>query len=130
MSWCMRHKCRAGGTAASRTEGAACPSRLTSERFVTRILVMSEIRSLADVKAHLSEIIDLVESQHERVVITRNGRPAAVILSPGDLDNLEETLDLLGTPGVLEDIRAAETDIDAGEYLNAAELRARYLTKE
>lgn len=88
---------------------------------------MSETRSLADVKAHLSEIVDLVEDQHERVVITRHGRPVAVILSPGDLESLEETLDILATPGALEDIRAAESEIDRGRFLTAAELRAKYL---
>ena len=91
---------------------------------------MSETRSLADVKAHLSEIIDLVESQHERVVITRNGRPAAVLVSPRDLESIEETLDILSAPGALEDIRAAEHEIGRGEFLTAAELRAKYLTKE
>ncbi len=97
---------------------------------VTIILVMSQTRSLADVKAHLSEIVDLVESQHERVIVTRNGRPAAVIISPSDLENLEETLDLLATPGALDEIRAAEDDIDTGKFLTAAELRAKYLTGE
>ncbi|TLM82330.1 MAG: type II toxin-antitoxin system Phd/YefM family antitoxin [Actinobacteria bacterium] len=91
---------------------------------------MSEIRPLADVKAHLSEIVDLVESQHERVIITRNGRPAAVLISPDDLANLEETLDLLATPGVLDEIRAAEADVAEGRTLTAAELRAKYLSKE
>lgn len=91
---------------------------------------MSQTRSLADVKAHLSEIIDLVESQHERVVITRNGRPAAVILSPTDLAALEESLELLSTPGVLDEIEAAETEVAGGKFLTAAELRAKYLDKE
>lgn len=91
---------------------------------------MSQTRSLADVKAHLSEIIDLVESQHERVVITRNGRPAAVILSPEDLGNLEETLELLSVPGALEEIRAAEDELADGRFMTAAELRAKYLDKE
>jgi prevent-host-death family protein len=97
---------------------------------MTRILVMTETRSLADVKAHLSEIVDLVESQHERVVITRHGRPAAVILSAGDLESMEETLEILSSPEALAEIRAAEAQIDRGEFLTAAELRAKYLTKE
>ena len=91
---------------------------------------MSETRSLADVKAHLSEIVDLVESEHERVVITRHGRPSAVILSTGDLESIEETLNILSTPGALAEIRAADEEIDRGEFLTAAELRAKYLTKE
>lgn len=105
-------------------------SRIDGASLVTIILVMSETRSLADVKAHLSEIIDLVESQHERVIITRNGRPAAVIISPGDLENLEETLELLSVPGMLEEIHAAEEQVAEGSFLTAAELRAKYLNKE
>ena len=97
---------------------------------MTRILVMSETRSLADAKAHLSEIIDLVEGQHERVVITRHGKPVAIIMSPGDLEGIEETLDILSTPGALEEIRAADADVRAGNYFTAAELRAKYLHTE
>jgi antitoxin YefM len=91
---------------------------------------MSETRSLADAKAHFSEIIDLVESQHERVIITRHGKPAAIIMSPDDLDGIEMTLDILATPGALEEIRAAEAEVDRGEYWTAAELRAKYLDKK
>lgn len=97
---------------------------------MTIIMVMSETRSLADVKAHLSEIVDLVEGQHERVVVTRHGRPAAVILSVEDLASLEETLEIMSAPGALEEIRAAEREIDADDFLSAAELRAKYLDAE
>ena len=40
----------------------------------------------------MSDVIDRVEREHERVTVTRNGRAAAVILSPDDLAELEETL--------------------------------------
>jgi antitoxin YefM len=60
---------------------------------------------------------------HERVVITRNGRPEAVILAVSDLEALEETLDLLSTPGALEQIRAAEAEIARGEAIDTEELR-------
>lgn len=78
---------------------------------------------LADVKARLSAVLDDVRDTHERVVITRNGRPEAVILSVSDLAALEETLDLLSTPGALEEIRAAEAEIARGEAVGAEELR-------
>ena len=42
-------------------------------------------RSLRDVRDHPSEVIDRVEYQQERVVVTRNGKETAVILSPDDL---------------------------------------------
>jgi antitoxin YefM len=45
--------------------------------------------------------------QHERVTVTRDGRAAAVIVSPEDLAQLEETLDVLSDPVALADIREA-----------------------
>jgi antitoxin YefM len=89
---------------------------------MTIIQVMTTV-SLADAKARLSAVLDEVRDTHERVVITRNGRPEAVILAVSDLEALEETLDLLSTPGALEQIRAAEAEVARGEAIDAEELR-------
>jgi prevent-host-death family protein len=82
---------------------------------------------LAEIKKRLSEIVDRVQQHHERVVLTRNGRPAAVILSADDLESLEETLDILSEPGALEEIRRSWEELDRGEYVTGEELRAKYL---
>jgi antitoxin YefM len=76
-----------------------------------------------DAKARLSALMDEVRDTHERVVITRNGRPEAVLISVADLEALEETLDLLSTPGALDEIRAAEAEIARRETFGAEELR-------
>jgi prevent-host-death family protein len=89
-------------------------------------MVMDRTLPLANVKAHLSEIVDQVESAHDRVVLTRNGRAAAVILSPDDLEALEETLDLLSQPNALEEIRKAREELDAGRFVTGDELRKRF----
>jgi len=89
---------------------------------MTIILVVTTI-PLADAKARLSAVLNEVRDTHERVVITRNGRPEAVIMAVSDLEALEETLDLLSTPGALEQISQAEADIAAGETVDADELR-------
>lgn len=78
---------------------------------------------MADAKARLSAVLDDVRDTHERVVITRNGRPEAVLMAVSDLQALEETLDLLSTPGALEQIRQAEAEITSGDAIDAAELR-------
>lgn len=97
-------------------------------RDVTTIVVMSEVTlPLAEIKKRLSEIVDGVEGRHDRVVLTRNGRPAAVILSPDDLEALEDTLDLISDPKAMRAIRKAEADIDAGKAVDAAALRAKYI---
>jgi antitoxin YefM len=84
---------------------------------------MTMMIPLADAKARLSAVLDDVRDTHDRVVITRNGRPEAVIISVSDLETLEETLDLLSTPGALDEIRAAEAEIARGEAIGADELR-------
>jgi hypothetical protein len=48
--------------------------------------------------------------------------PDVVIMSVPDLDALEETLDLLSTPGALNEIWAAEADIAGGNAIGAEEL--------
>ncbi|MGH9165451.1 MAG: type II toxin-antitoxin system Phd/YefM family antitoxin [Acidimicrobiales bacterium] len=84
---------------------------------------------LSEIKKRLSEIVDGVEQRHDRVVLTRNGRPAAVILSPEDLESIEETLEILSDPTAMREIRKAERDIDAGRAVTAEQLRAKYLKR-
>ena len=71
----------------------------------------SEQLPLADVKNRLSEVVDRVEREHERVVITRYGKPAAVMLSVDDLESLEETLQILSDPNLLADIQQARSEV-------------------
>lgn len=59
------------------------------------LMTMTETLSLAEVKAHLSELVGRVSSQHDRVTVTVHGRPSAVLLSPDVLDALEETIAVL-----------------------------------
>lgn len=72
---------------------------------------------LRAVRDHLSEVIDRVEQQHERVVITRNGRAAAVLISPDDLEQLEETLSVLDDPEALADIREGDAAYGRGDVV-------------
>jgi antitoxin YefM len=86
---------------------------------------MSETLPLSSVKARLSELVDRVESQHDRIVLTRNGRPAAVLLSPEDLEGLEETLALLSDPAAMAQIRESKHALAGGERgTTLADLRA------
>lgn len=59
------------------------------------------LRSFRD---HLAAAFDKVEREHERIIVTRNGRPAAVLISIDDLAQLEETADVHSDPGALADI--------------------------
>lgn len=86
---------------------------------------MSETLPLSSVKAHLSELVDRVEGEHDRVVVTRNGRPAAVLISHGDLEGLEQTLAVLSDPDLMRRIRESEAADDEGDVVSLEELCAR-----
>jgi prevent-host-death family protein len=90
-------------------------------------MASSEHLSLADVKNRLSEVVDKLEREHGRVVVTKHGRPAAVMLNVDDLESLEETLAILSTPTLRETIREGEIDIAAGrtERLTKDDVLAR-----
>jgi antitoxin YefM len=93
---------------------------------MTRIVVMPEELPLAQVKARLSEIVDRVLNEQERVVVTRNGRPSAVIMSPDDLESLEETLAVMSDPDLMAQIRESREDIERGDTITFEELQRRY----
>lgn len=79
------------------------------------------VESLREVRDHFSEVVDRVEHHHERVTVTRNGRPVAVLISPADLAELEETLDVLSDPGALADIREADAAYARGDVVRGAD---------
>lgn len=93
---------------------------------MTRIVVMTSL-PLAEVKAKFSEMIDRVEDTHDRITVTRNGRAAAVIVSPEDLEALEDTLDLLSDPAAVAQLRESQSAHVAGDYVGADALKAKYL---
>jgi prevent-host-death family protein len=86
---------------------------------------MPETLPLSSVKAHLSELVDRVEDQHDRVVLTRNGKPAAVLISHDDLESLEETLSILSDPAIMAQIHESEQALtDGAKAATLAEVRA------
>lgn len=65
--------------------------------------------------------MDRVEQHHERLVVTRNGRPAAVLISPEDLAQLEETIAVLSDADALADIREADAAYARGDVVRGIE---------
>lgn len=78
---------------------------------------MADTIPFSEVKAHLSELADRVETQHDRILVTRNGRPSFVIMSPDELESLEETLDILSDAELVEALRESLQDVAEGRVL-------------
>jgi prevent-host-death family protein len=79
---------------------------------------------LAEVKNRLSEVVDRLEREHGRVVITSHGHPAAVMLSLDDLGSLEETLAVLSDPELMAAIREADAELGEGKTVRLSKQEA------
>jgi prevent-host-death family protein len=79
---------------------------------------------LSEAKVQLSALVDDVVRTHERVMVTRKGRPAVVILSVDDLASIEETLEIMSEPGAVQQIKDSAAMAERGEYVTLAQLRA------
>ncbi len=93
---------------------------------MTRIVIMSETLPLALVKSKFSEMVDRVEYTHDRIVVTRNGRPAAVLISPDDLASLEDTLELLSDTEAMHQLGESRRAYQDGDFVTGDDLRATY----
>ena len=79
------------------------------------LVTMTETLALAQVKAHLSELVGRVNSQHDRVTVTVHGRPSAVLLSLDDLEALEETIAILSNTDAMRQLAASDAELARGE---------------
>lgn len=70
---------------------------------------------LSEVKTKLSGLVDEVARRDERIVITRHGRPSAMILSIKDVEGLEATVDVMSDPVFYAEVLEAVRKADAGE---------------
>jgi prevent-host-death family protein len=60
--------------------------------------------SLSEAKMKFSAIVDMVSSTDEEIVITKNGRPAAIIISPDEYESIKETANVRSDAALMEEI--------------------------
>jgi antitoxin YefM len=88
-------------------------------------LYMAKIVPFSEARANLTELLDGLEQKQEHVLITRNGRPSAVMLSADEYESLEETLDILQDKDLMEALRKSEDDIRARRLTSLEDLRSK-----
>jgi antitoxin YefM len=79
------------------------------------VMITFETASIAEAKAHLSELVSRVGSQHDRVTVTVHGRPTAVLVAVDDLESLEETIALLSDAATMRSLADADAELARGE---------------
>lgn len=75
---------------------------------------MSRILPISEVKARLPELVTAVLEREEEIVVTRNGKPAAMLVNADEYARLKETLDVLSDPDLMRQIRASERHLARG----------------
>ncbi len=84
---------------------------------------MSKVVPFTQARANLSELLDELVERHEHVLITRNGRPVAVLIPAEEQEVLEETLEILQDEDLLDALRESERDVKAGRLSPLREVR-------
>ncbi|MHB8468819.1 MAG: type II toxin-antitoxin system Phd/YefM family antitoxin [Gaiellaceae bacterium] len=75
---------------------------------------MAQIVPFSEARARLTDLVDQVEYKHEHVVITRNGRPAVVLVSTEEYEAIQETLEILQDDETMAALRRSDEDVAAG----------------
>jgi prevent-host-death family protein len=80
-----------------------------------------KILSLSEVKMKLSELVDSVYSTDEEIIITRNGKPAAVLISPDEFESWKETLAIQADQDLMLEIRKGIKELEKQSRLYSLE---------
>src|SRR5438445_12842110 len=75
---------------------------------------MAKILPISEVKAKLPELVNRVKELEDEIIVTRNGKPAAMLVSYADYERLKETLDVLSDPELMRQIRSSEAYFASG----------------
>jgi prevent-host-death family protein len=64
-----------------------------------------KVLSVSEAKMKLSGLIDTVNATDEEIMITKNGRPAAVLVSPEEFESLKETVAVRSDSALMKEIK-------------------------
>jgi antitoxin YefM len=85
---------------------------------------MAKTVPVREFRSNLSELLSDVADRRDHVLVTRNGRPAAVLVPIDEYEALEETAEILSEPASLEAIEAGLAEQERGDTVTLEELRA------
>ena len=79
--------------------------------------------SMAEARANLRELLDNVKKTHARYTITRNGEPDAILISVEDFEAILQTMEILGDPELMAQIKQGQAELDRGEGIPLDQVR-------
>jgi len=76
---------------------------------------MAKTLPISEVKARLPELVTGVAEREEEVVVTRNGKPAAVLINYAEYERVKETIDILSDTDLMQQIRKSQAFYHTGK---------------
>jgi prevent-host-death family protein len=86
-------------------------------------LAVAKVVPVREFRTRLSELLGDVADRRDHVLVTRNGKPAAVLVPIDEYEALEETAEILSDSSTLSAIEAGLTDLARGDSVTLEELR-------
>lgn len=84
---------------------------------------MARTVPFTEARASLSELLDEVQAVQDHVVITRNGKPVAVLMSMDEWESWEETIEVLSDEETMVALKRSEEDVKAGRLVDWDEVK-------
>jgi prevent-host-death family protein len=81
---------------------------------------------LTELRPKLPKIMKRISKYFDRYVITRHGRPEAVILSEEDYESLLETLDILSDQKLMRDIKKGQEELNRGKGIPWEKVKQKF----
>ena len=91
---------------------------------------MARILPLSEAKARLSQLIAEAEKNEEELIITRNGRPVAVLLSADEFASWQETREIQRNPALMREIKRGLSQLKKGQRFTFEEVFGERLADE
>lgn len=79
--------------------------------------------AISDFRTRLPFLINEVSEKLKRLVVTVSGKPKAVVISLDELESLEETAEILSTPGAFKKIKRGAVEAKKGRGIPLSELK-------
>ena len=86
---------------------------------------MTTTITLKELRPSLPQVISRIDGRMDRYVVTKRGKPVAVMLSAADYDSLVETMEILADKEAMKGIRKGLEDIRKGRTISLEDLKKR-----
>jgi prevent-host-death family protein len=86
---------------------------------------MTRAVTLTRARSELTRLVHLIERKGDHVIVTKYGRPVALLMSLAEYASFEESVEVLSDPGAMEDLRLSDRDVRAGRLYSWNDFKRR-----